>query len=167
MGAAGGASPAPTGLTFGFWRDVAFWKFGAFAEKELFQLFAHDSLGIRVDGIEPVFVHNHLRMLNPQLPRVFRNILENALPQLTAPRDAVEPRQLLAEFYSHDHSCTGLGRLAWGRNGIAGVIRHSHHLIRIANSQHTATPGNCLVRSLGGSGSVSVTGNLKYNQQLD
>src|SRR5271163_2051298 len=84
-------------------------------------------------------------MLNPQFPRILRNTFVNALAQLAAPWNAVEARQLLAEFHTHHHSCPRLSRFARGRGGIARLIRHSNHLIKIVNPQHTASSRNCLV----------------------
>src|SRR5690348_7807640 len=86
-------------------------------------------------------------MLNPELPGVFRNVLVNTLSQFARPGNAVEPRQLLAEFDAHYHPRAGLDRLALCRSGIARFIRHSNHLVSFANPQHTATSSKCLAES--------------------
>src|SRR5271154_1071482 len=94
------------GLGFGLRRDVAFWQFGAFAEKELLHLFFHDFLRARVERIQPKLVHHHFRMFNPQLPGFFRDILEDALAEFAFPRNAVEPWHFPTELNALHHTAT-------------------------------------------------------------
>jgi len=48
------------GSAFCFGGYVAFGEAGAFAEEELLHLLFHDFLRVGIEGIEAVFVHDHL-----------------------------------------------------------------------------------------------------------
>ena len=74
-------------LAFRFRRDVSFGQFRSFAEEKLLHLFFHDFLRIGIERIQPVLVHDHLGVLQPQLPGVFRNVFVDALANLTFPRE--------------------------------------------------------------------------------
>src|SRR4051812_5448167 len=52
---------------------------GAFAEEILFHLLEQKILRFFRTKIEPVLVHQHLHVLHPHLPRLFRNVLVDAL----------------------------------------------------------------------------------------
>jgi len=125
MGCESGGWPPQSTLAFGFGGDVAFGEFGAFAEEELLHLFFHDFLGIGIERIEAVFVHQHFGMLDPELPGIFRNAFKDALAELAFPGRAVEAGELAAEFNAVHHAGAGLGRLVGGRRVPARIIGHS------------------------------------------
>src|SRR5579883_1224055 len=99
-------------ITLGLWGDVAFGKASAFAKEELLHLLFHDFLGVGIDRIQAIFVHDHFGVFEPELPGIFRDILIDALAEFAFPRHAIEAGQLLAEFHTVDHAGAGLDRFA-------------------------------------------------------
>jgi len=78
MGRSGAAPLRGRELAFSFGGYVAFRELGAFAEEELLHLFFHNFLGIGIERVEAIFVHHHFGMLDPQLPGILGNALEDA-----------------------------------------------------------------------------------------
>src|SRR3990172_9393716 len=67
----------------------------AFAEEELFHLFHQELLRAGIGHVQPVVVDEQHRLPLPQLPALFRYVLEDALAKLTRKRRAI-PRPQLA-----------------------------------------------------------------------
>src|SRR5882724_4495286 len=135
-------------LTLRLRRHISLRQFGAFPEKKLLHLFFHDLLRVGIKRIQPVFVHHHLGVLQPQLPRLFRNAFVHALANLSPPGDTIQSRQILVELDAVHHP---RARLDWfARRGcrIARFVRHSVLLAKTALFHLTATPRKFLAARL-------------------
>src|SRR5580704_8674601 len=101
-------------LTLGFLRHETFGELGAFAEEKLVQLLFHDFQRLRIEGIQTVLIHDHLGMLNPELPGFLGDVVIDTLTELALPRYAVEPFHLSAKFDALYHARSGLRRRGLG-----------------------------------------------------
>src|ERR1700730_10914558 len=99
-----------TRSVLGLLRHVALRQLCAFAEEELLHLFFHDFLRLRVEGIQTVLIHDHLRVLDPERPGLFRDILEDAPAEFAPPRHSVKPFHLAPKLHAHHRTCPGLSR---------------------------------------------------------
>ena len=57
----------------------------AFAEQKFFHLGDDHFLGFGVHGIKPVFIDQHGLVVNPLVPGLLRDVLENAFAELAGP----------------------------------------------------------------------------------
>src|SRR5688572_21108749 len=90
------------------WRGArvheALWLLGS-APEEIFLHLAHQELArLRLEGHEPVLVDQHRLVPEPLLPGFLRDVLEDALPELTRIRRPLEAFRLAAELHAVDHS---------------------------------------------------------------
>lgn len=115
--------PARPELTFGLGSYVAFRELGALSEKKLLHLLFHDFLGVGIEGIEAVFIHDHLGVLDPELPGIFRNTFVDPFAQFTLPGRAVKAGEVAAKFNAMHHARAGLHRFVGGRR-CAGIVGH-------------------------------------------
>ena len=60
----------------------------------------HQLLRFLLEGHEAVLVEDHLHALFPELPRVNRHVLEDALTEFTGPRRRIQTWQLLLELHA-------------------------------------------------------------------
>src|SRR5687767_10935934 len=75
------------------------------AAEEIFLHLCHQELArLRLEGDEPVFIYKHRLVPEPFLPGFLRDILEDALPDLTRVRRTLEAFRLAAELHAVDHS---------------------------------------------------------------
>jgi len=63
------------------WRHELRGECRAIAEEVLLHLLEEEFLRFRVAEVQPVLVHEHLHVLEPQLPRLFRDVLVDALSE--------------------------------------------------------------------------------------
>src|SRR6266540_1349830 len=91
----------------GLRRDVVGRPIGALAEEVLLRLLVHQPLPLLGRQVEPVFVVDHLRELEPAFPRLERDAVVDALPELIVERLVGHRRQLLPELRALDHSRHG------------------------------------------------------------
>ena len=115
-------------LAFGFGGYVAFGELGACTEKELFHLLFHDFLGIGVERVEAVFVHDHFGMFDPELPSVLGYALEDALADVTLPGHAIEARQVFTKFDAVNQAGAGFYGFARRWCWTAIVVGHDASL---------------------------------------
>src|ERR1700726_1096249 len=99
-----------TRSVLGLLRNVALRQLCALAEEELLHLFFHDFLRLRVERIQTVLIHDHLRVLDPERPCLFRDVLEDALAEFPLPRHSVKPFHLPPELYAYHRAAPGPDR---------------------------------------------------------
>src|SRR5438477_1577258 len=90
-------------------RHIARWQRCTFPEEEVLHMPGNQVLRFLLPRHESIFVENHLHPVFPQLPGLRRDVLEDALTQLSGPRRRVEPRQLLLELRA-EHLASALVR---------------------------------------------------------
>src|SRR5437764_9263313 len=84
-------------------RDIVRRKGRAFAEKVLLHLLQQKFLSLLRAEIQPVFVHEHLHVLDPHFPGFFRYVLVDALAERMAlERHFLEPFHFALEFHAED-----------------------------------------------------------------
>src|SRR5947199_9232373 len=96
-------SPDLRTLPLGLGRLVVGRESGALAEEVLLRLVEQDLVRLLAAAGEPVLVHDHLEMLEPHLPRLLRNVVVDALPELVVERAVLEPGKLLLELHALHH----------------------------------------------------------------
>src|ERR1051325_2984867 len=84
--------------------DVVGRELGALAEEILLGLLVEQPLPLGGGQIQPVLVDDHLRELQPPLPRLHRDVVVDALPELVLERLVRDRGQLLAQLRALDHS---------------------------------------------------------------
>src|SRR5579863_8979314 len=78
-------------------------KRGPLAEEVLFHLLNDEFLRFLGAQIQPVLIHEHFHVLDPHLPRFFRNVVVDTLAQRMAlKRDLVEAFHLLLKLDAED-----------------------------------------------------------------
>src|SRR6185369_937137 len=78
-------------------------ELGVLAEEELLGLVPEDLVRARVRRRQAVLVHDHLEVLEPELPRVLTDAVVDALVEIVVERLEREPGQLLAELLANHH----------------------------------------------------------------
>src|SRR4051812_33696844 len=96
-------SPGPRNSALRGGRLVVRRQLRAFAEEELLRLIEEDLVRLLGAAPEPVLVHDHLEMLEPQLPGVLRDAFVDALAQVVVPRLELEAGQLLPDLCALHH----------------------------------------------------------------
>src|SRR5688572_511605 len=101
---------------FALLRDVARREGGALAEEEVLHLAGDELLRFFLPGHETILVEDHFHAILPQLPRLRRDVVVNALSDLAGPRWGVEAGHLLLEFHALDRptALVADGRLVAG-----------------------------------------------------
>src|SRR5262249_19167327 len=84
-------------------RTVIGRELGALAEEELLRLVEEDLLPALGREVESVLIHDHLRVLEPELPRFLRDVVVDLLAELVVEGLVDDTRQLLAELGAVDH----------------------------------------------------------------
>src|SRR6266849_5515026 len=112
-------------LTFSFGRNVSLRQLSAFAKEKLLHLLFHDFLRVGIEGVQPVFVHDHLGMLQPKLPGIFRNAFVHTLANLAPPRNTIQPRQVPVKLDAVHHARARLYRFAGCRCRTTRFVRHA------------------------------------------
>src|SRR5690242_3556774 len=84
-------------------RYPTLWHLGILAEEEFLHLLAQDLAGIGVGQIQPIMVDEQARMLLPHLPGLLRDIVIDALANLTGDGRFLQPWQLPAQFDTMYH----------------------------------------------------------------
>src|SRR5262245_48279786 len=77
---------------------------GPVAEEVLFHFSYEECPCLRLERHEPVFVDQHGLVAKPRLPGFLRDVLEDALAELTGIRRAIEAFRLATELHALDHS---------------------------------------------------------------
>src|SRR3990172_331693 len=85
--------------------DVALRRLRPAAEQEFLHLAGQELAGLGLEEHEPVLVDQHGLVSEPLLPGLLRDLVVNALAELTRIRRAIETFRLAAEQYALDHSC--------------------------------------------------------------
>src|SRR6478672_3080611 len=113
-------------------------------------MLGHEILGFLLPWHQAVLVENHLHAFFPQLPRIRRHVLVDALPQLTGPRRVVETRQVFLEFDAEDFSAALVAGRRFRRRGMSAGVSHAGIVpLAIPGRWRTATaraPGEARVR---------------------
>jgi len=78
--------------------DKAAGRRAAAAEKEFFHFLLEELARLRVDRREPVLVDEDGLVFQPQLPGLLRDLIEDALAQLTRVGRLVQPLRCAPEF---------------------------------------------------------------------
>src|SRR5439155_23117021 len=140
--AGSGARPGSGGL-FGLLRHVTRRQRGAVAEEEILHVLGDEILCFLLPRHEPVLIEDHLHALLPELPGIFRDVVENALTELAGPRHRIEAGQLLLEFHAHDLAAAlvagGAGRGRVG--GMSAGISHGADCSGVASGTKSDAPG--------------------------
>src|SRR5258706_14990165 len=89
-------------VLLGLGRDVIGRELRPLAEEELLALLPQDLLRLGRHQVETVFIDQHLRVLEPQLPRLLRDVLEDALPERVVERLPLDAFGLAAELDAFD-----------------------------------------------------------------
>src|SRR6185437_6486726 len=79
-----------------------------FAEEEVLHVLGHQLLRLFLPGHQAVLVEDHLHSIFPELPRIDRHVLVDALAELARPRRFGQPRQLLAKLHAEHHPLAGV-----------------------------------------------------------
>ena len=80
-------------------RDVVRRQGSAFTEEILLHLLEQKLLRLGGSEIQPILVHEHLHVLDPHLPGVFRNVVVDALAQwMTFERYLIEAHHIALKF---------------------------------------------------------------------
>src|SRR6185503_18724066 len=108
-------------------RDVVGRQRGSFTEEEVFHLLANQLLAFLLPGHQAVFVEDHLLAFLPELPRLRRDVLVDALPDLAGPRRRVQAGQVLLELDALHHASALVGDRFVVR--ARGPSTHCHSLI--------------------------------------
>src|SRR3954471_21289209 len=95
-------SPGPRNSALRGGRLVVRRQLRPFAKEELLGLIEEHLVRLLRAAREPVLVHDHLEVLEPELPRVLRDVLVDALAQVVVPRLELEARQVLPELCALD-----------------------------------------------------------------
>src|SRR4051812_1434070 len=148
-----------------------------FAEEELLHL-EFQPLAMRgLDGRQPVFVDQHDLVAHPLLPRFFRDVLVDALSQLTRIRRFVEAGRLLLQQHALDHSAhdstlsarlpnsvlMGAGnptRAGWARSYHNSVASFTPHAALQRTTSGVITRSKC-VKLCSMSGSAALPGAVR------
>src|SRR5262245_65126711 len=93
----------PIGSPRGARLDEAARRLRAGAEEEFLHLADEELPRLRLEGHEAVFVDQHGLVPEPLLPGFPRDLLEDALAELTRIRRAIEAFRLAAELHAVDH----------------------------------------------------------------
>src|SRR5258708_22271006 len=104
--------------------DVAGRERGAVAEEEVLHVLGDEVLRFLLPRHQAVLVEDHLHALFPELPRVLRDVVVDALAEIAWPGNRVEPRQLLLELDAHDRAAALVGRGARRGGGVSAGISH-------------------------------------------
>src|SRR5438093_9693390 len=81
-------------------------------------------LRLLLPGHQAVLVQDHLHPLFPELPRVSRHVLVDALAQVARPRRFVEPGQLFLELDA-EHFAAALVGDRWScRRSVPAAVSH-------------------------------------------
>src|SRR5262252_4378371 len=92
-------------------------------EKEVFHVLGDQVLRLLLPRHQAVLVQDHLHPLFPELPRVLRHVLVDALAELARPWRRIEARQLFPELRAHHRAPAfvrgGRRRLRRGSAGIS------------------------------------------------
>src|SRR5581483_8270774 len=81
---------------------------------------------------QAVLVEDHLHPILPELPRLRRDVLVDALTEFAGPRRRVESRQLLLELLAEHHAARGV---ADGLRRRRGPARISHAVIVLPSAR--------------------------------
>src|SRR6185503_10100436 len=92
----------PKSCLLGLLGNVARRQRGPLAEEKIFHVFGYEILRLFLPRHQAILVQDHLHPLFPELPRILRDALVDALPELAGPGRSVEAGQLLLEFHAHD-----------------------------------------------------------------
>src|SRR5579875_3510641 len=92
-------------------RAITLRRLGARSEQELLHLRLEELPRLRLDRRQAVFVDEHRLMLQPARPRLFGNVLIDALAELAGIGRAVEARRLAPQIGAMNHSRHGAPRL--------------------------------------------------------
>src|SRR5712691_5250521 len=87
-------------MLLGLLRHVVGRQRGSFAEEKILHMLGYQLLRLLLPGHQAVFVENHLHTLFPELPRIHRHALEDALSELAWPGRSIETGQILLEFHA-------------------------------------------------------------------
>jgi hypothetical protein len=80
-------------------RNVVRRQGGAFSEEVLLHLLEEEFLSFRSTKIETVLVHKHFHVLDPHAPRLFRDVVIDALPERMAfEGNLLQPFHFALEF---------------------------------------------------------------------
>src|SRR4029079_2950325 len=91
-------------------RHVARWRrHGTATEQELLALLLEDFVRLLRGQVEAVLVDDLLRVLDPVLPGLGRDVVVDALAQSVVERLVGEAGELLTEFHALDHTAHGGG----------------------------------------------------------
>src|SRR5262245_11875674 len=83
-------------------------QLGPLTEEIFVHLFDEKLLGLRRAKVEAVFVHEHLHMLDPHLPRLFGDVIVDLLPErMTFERHFVQAFHFLLKLYTEDVARAG------------------------------------------------------------
>src|SRR5690348_4523616 len=82
-------------------RHPALWHLRLVLEEELLHLLAQQLARIRIGQIQPVVIDDQARLFLPHLPGLLRDMVVDALAQLTGERRLLQPRQPALELGAH------------------------------------------------------------------